>query len=95
MKFNLKTLRHLALDVLKISDSDSYSINMIYPRREKPPDMKIYLSCSLSITERFWIVSRAHRGKHFVSLEKECSIEFDVSPHFGTVCGLLRSEKVD
>lgn len=41
VKFNLTTLRHLALDMLRASENEAYSFNMVDPRSQQPLYLKI------------------------------------------------------
>lgn len=95
VKFNLTTLRYLALHILTNSSNDAYSMNMVDPRSEQPLHLKIDLRWIQSFTERFRIVSRAHTGKHRSSPQKEKEIEISVAVHLGTVSGLMTACKLD
>lgn len=95
VKFNLNTLRSLALQVLRTSENNAYSSNMIDPRTEKPLHEKVDSRWVQSFTERFRIVSRAHTGKYRMSPQKELEIEIDVSRHLGKLKRMLSSGEVD
>lgn len=70
MKFNLITLRHLALHILTNYSNDAYSTKMVDPRSEQTLIVKIYLRWIQSFTESFRIVSRDNTGKHRSSQQK-------------------------
>ena len=95
VKFNLNTLKHLALDILSTGDGDSYSRNMIDPRSNEPLHLKITSTWIQSFTNRFRITSRAHTGKHRMSPRKEEKIELTVAAHLGRMSGLFESHIID
>lgn len=95
VKFNLNTLRSLALEVLDKSESPLYSRNMLDPPTQMQLFLKITPRFVQSFADRFRIVSRAHKGKYRLSPEKELQIERDVARHLGQMSRLLSSGEVD
>lgn len=95
VKFNLNTLKHLALDILSTGDGDNYSRNMIDPKSNEPLHLKITSTWIQSFTNRFRITSRAHTGKHRMSPRKEEEIELTVAAHLGTMSGLFEGHRLD
>lgn len=95
VKFNLTTLRHLALDVLQTGKDDIYSANMIDPRSNVALRKKIDARWIQSFAEHFRIVSRAQSGKHRMSPAKENEIEIQVAAHLGALSSLLTRGVVD
>lgn len=95
VKFNLNTLRSLALHVLSTSETMAYSRNMLDPLTDKPLFEKVSMRFVQSFADRYRIVSRAQKGKHRLSPEKEVQIEREVAYHLGTLRRLLSSGEVD
>lgn len=95
VKFNMVTLKHLALDLLQNSSNDAYNANILDPRSNQPLHLKIDQRWIQSFTEHYRIVCRAQTGKKILSPAKELEIEIAVASHLGTLCGLLESGKVD
>lgn len=95
VKFNISTLLALAMEQLRNSTNEAYSMNTIDPRSEQELHLKIDRRWIQSFMEQYRIVSRAHTGKHQCSPAKEEELEASVAHHLGTVSGLLSAVKMD
>ena len=71
VKFNICTLKSLALHLIDTSDKDSYCRNQVDPRTDNPIVSMISKRWIQSFMERFRIVSRAQSGKLQLSPKKE------------------------
>ena len=85
VKFNLVSLRSLALQIVANSTSDDYSANMIHPRSNRPTIEHINSRFVRSFADLFRIVSRAHKWKHRMSPQQELQIEKEVPIHLGVM----------
>ena len=74
MKFNLISLRSLAHQIVANSTSDNYGANMIDQRSNRPIIEHINSRFVQSFTDRFRIVSIAHKEKNRMSPQKELQI---------------------
>ena len=95
VKFNLNTLRYLALDLLSNSAKPEYSNYMLDPTSQRPLFEKITPRFVQSFADRFRIASRAHNENFRVSPEKELQIQQDVARHLGDMKRMLTNGKVD
>lgn len=95
VKFNLSTLKHLALNMLRASESPDYSANMTDARTDAPLHTKITLAWVQGFKNRYRIVSRAHTGKHRMSPAKEEEVEIEVAAHLGNISGLFAANKLE
>lgn len=95
VKFNHRTLRALAQQLLADSNSEAYSSNMVDPRSGQSLSMRISTRWVQTFTVRFRIVSRAHTGKYLLSPDQQISIEQDVALHLGKMKRMLQSGEVD
>ena len=95
VKFNLRTLRLLALDVLRSGNGEEYSTNKLEPKSETPLYKKITLSWIQSFTSRYRIVSCARTGKNRMSPPKEEDLGLSVAIHLDLFSGLFISRKLD
>lgn len=95
VKFNLTTLKSLAIHILRTGESTQYSWNMMAPRTDQPLHVKITLGWIQGFTNRFRILSRAHTGKHRMILAKVLEIENTVAAHLGRISELFATNQID
>lgn len=95
VKFNLNTLRWLALQVLRTSDNTAYSSNIIDLRTKKPLHENFDSRWVQSFTKQFGIVCRAHTGNYCMSGQKEHKIKIDAALYLENLQFILYSGVVD
>ena len=95
VKFNLKTLRALALHLVANSANSHYSRSAPNPRTNAPIPSMISARWIQSFANRFQIVSRAHTGKLQTSPEKMEFIEKEVAFHLEQLARQFESGEID
>lgn len=91
VKFNLKTLQALAVQLINSSTNDAYHSTTMHPATEQFILSKITARWIQCFCDRYGIVSRALTGKLQLSPAKEEFIQKEVAYHLGKLARAFRS----